>query len=257
MASYKEKNFIAGEKPQSKRPGKRNEPGHEYLDTLGSAKERVADWIDRGLPRDAAYSKVAIDEIIKEIKNTDDPERLEELGDAMRDVQMNQENSKWIKDRKRDYYGREPDPDEYIPEEEGDKLDYEVVNDKSIDAIKDNFTPPGAKGEEPTAYDLLELSEKVANEKDPIKKQALAGEYLQKRGGKQNALGEWEFEDEHGTYKPTESGRAVYSKLKDEIDTNDNGEIEVDEMADFQKSLDDYASKNKKGREDIPARYRK
>ena len=138
-----------------------------------------------------------------------------------------------------------------------DKLDYEVVNDKSIDAIKDNFTPPGAKGEEPTAYDLLELSEKVANEKDPIKKQALAGEYLQKRGGKQNALGEWEFEDEHGTYKPTESGRAVYSKLKDEIDTNDNGEIEVDEMADFQKSLDDYASKNKKGREDIPARYRK
>ena len=52
---------------------------------------------------------------------------------------------------------------------------YEVVNDKSIDAIKDNFTPPGAKGE-----------------------------------------------------------------------------IEKDEMADFQKSLDDYAAKNKKGRDDIP-----
>ena len=138
-----------------------------------------------------------------------------------------------------------------------DKLDYEVVNDKSIDAIKDNFTPPGAKGEEPTAYDLLELSEKVANEKDPIKKQALAGEYLQKRGGKQNALGEWEFEDEHGTYKPTESGRAVYSKLKDEIDTNDNGKIEEDEMADFQKSLDDYAAKNKKGRDDIPVTTRR
>jgi hypothetical protein len=29
------------------------------------------------------------------------------------------------------------------------------------------------------------------------------------------------------------------------------------EMEDFQKSLDDYAAKNKKGREDIPARYRK
>ena len=114
-----------------------------------------------------------------------------------------------------------------------------------------------AKDEEATAYDLLDLSEKVANEKDPIKRQALAGEYLQKRGGKQNALGEWEFEDEQGTYKPTESGRAVYSKLKDEIDTNDNGEIEEDEMADFQKSLDDYASKNKKGRDDIPVTTRR
>lgn len=76
-----------------------------------------------------------------------------------------------------------------------EKPDYEVVNDFAIDAIKDNFTPPGAKSQK--------------------------------------------------------------EKLKDEIDTNDNGEIEVDEMADFQKSLDDYASKNKKGREDIPARYRK
>ena len=76
-----------------------------------------------------------------------------------------------------------------------DKLDHEVVNDFAIDAIKDNFTPPGAKSQK---------------------------------------------ED-----------------VKDTIDTNDNGKIEVDEMADFQKSLDDYAAKNKKGREDIPARYRK
>lgn len=73
------------------------------------------------------------------------------------------------------------------PEFKEEDKGYEVVNDKNIDAIKDNFTPPGAK-----------------------------------------------------------------SKLKDEIDTNDNGKIEVDEMADFQKSLDDYAAKNKKGRDDIP-----
>ena len=215
MASYKEKNFIADEKPQSKRPGKRNEPEHEYLDTLGSAKERVADWIDRGLPRDAAYSKVAIDEIIKEIKNTDDPERLEELGDAMRDVQMNQENSKWIKDRKRDYYGREPDPDEYIPEEEGDKPDYEIVNDFSIDAIKDNFTPPGAKDED-----------------------------------------EYELYDQMESMGDMPSDMQLHKALK-KADTNDNGEIEVDEMADFQKSLDDYAAKNKKGRDDIPVTTRR
>lgn len=181
MASYKEKNFIADEKPQSKRPGKRNEPEHEYLDTLGSAKERVADWRDRGLPRDAAYSKVAIDEIIKEIKNTDDPKRLEELGDAMRDVQMNKENSKWIKDRKRDYYGREPDPDEYIPNEEG------------------------------------------AEKKDPF------------------------------DLDPKEEG--VSEKIT-EVDIDDTIP-ETDELADFQKSLDDYAAKNKKGREDIPVGYRR
>ena len=76
-----------------------------------------------------------------------------------------------------------------------DKLDHEVVNDFSIDAIKDNFTPPGAKSQK--------------------------------------------------------------EELEDEIDTNDNGEIEVDEMADFQKSLDDYASKNKKGRDDIPVTTRR
>lgn len=196
---YKEKNFIADEKPQSKRPGKRTEPEHEYLDTLGSAKERVADWIDRGLPKDAAYAKVAIDEIIKEIKNTDDPERLEELSDAMRDVQMNQENSKWIKDRKSDYYGRKPDPDEYIPEDEGN----EVVNDKSIDAIKDNFTPPGAKDGDTTV-----IEKAVVTDENPL-------------------------------------------------DKDDNGKVEPDEMADFEKSLTDFMDKNPKGREDIPARTRR
>ena len=79
--------------------------------------------------------------------------------------------------------------------EKEEKPDYEVVNDFSIDAIKDNFTPPGAK------------SQKEKNE--------------------------------------------------DETDTDDNGEIEVDEMADFQKSLDDYAAKNKKGRDDIPVATRR
>ena len=47
------------------------------------------------------------------------------------------------------------------------------------------------------------------------------------------------------------------NKALSEIDTNDNGEIEVDEMEDFQKSLDDYAKKNPKGREDIPVGYRR
>ena len=45
--------------------------------------------------------------------------------------------------------------------------------------------------------------------------------------------------------------------VEDAIDTNDNGKIEKDEMADFQKSLDDYAAKNKKGRDDIPVATRR
>jgi len=47
------------------------------------------------------------------------------------------------------------------------------------------------------------------------------------------------------------------NKALSEIDTNDNGKIEKDEMVDFQKSLDDYASKNKKGRDDIPVTTRR
>ena len=90
-------------------------------------------------------------------------------------------------------YGKKREPKS--PASSDDKLDHEVVNDFAIDAIKDNFTPPGAKSQK---------------------------------------------ED-----------------VKDAVDTNDNGEIEVDEMADFQKSLDDYAAKNKKGREDIPATYKR
>ena len=99
-----------------------------------------------------------------------------------------------------------------------DKLDHEVVNDFSIDAIKDNFTPPGArKGH---------LEEDYPPETKITK------------------------EDEERFGKDALKGLGT-------IDTNDNGKIEVDEMADFQKSLDDYAAKNKKGREDIPATYKR
>ena len=48
-----------------------------------------------------------------------------------------------------------------------------------------------------------------------------------------------------------------YQEELSKLDTNNNGKIETDEMADFQKSLDDYAAKNKKGREDIPATYKR
>lgn len=90
------------------------------------------------------------------------------------------------------------------------------AEEKSLDAIKDNFTPPGAEDE----VDMTIYKE----DEDRFGKDALKG-----------------------LTGPRES-----EQLKDEIDTNDNGKIEKDEMADFQKSLDDYAAKNKKGRDDIP-----
>lgn len=43
----------------------------------------------------------------------------------------------------------------------------------------------------------------------------------------------------------------------DEIDTNDNGKIEKSEMENFTDSLNDYMSKNKKGRDDIPVTTRR
>lgn len=64
---------------------------------------------------------------------------------------------------------------------------YEVVNDEKIDAIKDNFTPPGAKDEKPKVE------------------------------------------------KP---------EVKEEIDTNDNGKVEVDELDAYTKDLEDYLDKN-------------
>jgi hypothetical protein len=45
--------------------------------------------------------------------------------------------------------------------------------------------------------------------------------------------------------------------VEDSIDTNDNGKIEKSEMENFTDSLNDYMSKNKKGRDDIPVTTRR
>lgn len=118
------------------------------------------------------------------------------------------------------------------PDNYGKKPGYEVVNDKNIDAIKDNFTPPGAKiGVD---NEFVEYSEKP---------KALTKDHIEKYGEEM--------------LKTLGASDEQIAEAKDEIDTNDNGKIEEDEMADFQKSLDDYASKNKKGRDDIPVTTRR
>ena len=187
---------------------------------------------------------------------------------------------------------------------------YEVVNDKSIDAIKDNFTPPGAKSkkmEEDDDYkeyeklvsknkvtdeDDFRIGElarilgkkfgsfpggaKIRNDKGITKKRfdsvklgdimksaypgnsdvkiikldperlSFTGEYTTKDGNTETTrLGVDDFDWSH------------LEDFADAVDTNDNGKIEKDEMADFQKSLDDYVAKNKKGRDDIPVTTRR
>ena len=45
--------------------------------------------------------------------------------------------------------------------------------------------------------------------------------------------------------------------VEDDIDTNDNGKIETDELDSFTKDLEDYKDKNPKGRDDIPVTTRR
>lgn len=77
---------------------------------------------------------------------------------------------------------------------------YEIVNDKFIDAIKDNFTPPGAKDNEDVKVEEVDTSA---------------------------------------------------------IDEKDSGKSEEDDLDLYMKDLDDYMTKNKKGRDDIPVTIRR
>jgi hypothetical protein len=115
--------------------------------------------------------------------------------------QLPEKTQTWIKEKTKENFLKDGMSEEEAEQKATDFLDEKVnvAEDffgkdfyKSLDAIKDNFTPPGAE-----------------------------------------------------------------EVVKEEIDTNDNGKIEVDEMADFQKSLDDYSAKNKKGRDDIPVTTRR
>jgi hypothetical protein len=179
--------------------------------------------------------------------------------------------------------------------------DYEVVNDKNIDAIKDNFTPPGAKGKMSRKIRATDYPDWVWDNEDVLKrfmatpylngnfskdmsdedKAALKEDYkAYKKMSIDDFLKSKDFqpfykyvgEDEEvepnnytskalwgdGDQNPyTDLDKLLDEWDKEDIDTNDNGKVEVDEMADFQKSLDDYSAKNKKGRDDIPVTTRR
>lgn len=225
--------------------------------------------------------------------------------------QLPEKTQAWIKEKTKENFLKDGMSEEEAEQKATDFLD-EKVNVaeeffgkdfyKSIDAIKDNFTPPGAKGEKKRriiatdnpnwkwdnediarrfmaiplvggAYEnndpetakeyykqLKKMPiEELVNERDLANTMRFEGEDEP----------EWAKEKDNEVLNPTYSSLfgsdAPYSNMesildewdKEDIDTNDNGKIEVDEMADFQKSLDDYASKNKKGRDDIPVTTRR
>lgn len=202
--------------------------------------------------------------------------------------QLPEKTQAWIKEKTKENFLKDGMSEEEAEQKAADFLDEKVnvAEDffgkdfyKSLDAAKDNSTPPGAKD------DIKELKEKhkekgTAN-KDDKDLLGLANKLL---GGnsqmllKYNDLPYFDVlkDEDKATYRVYTDGSGKFEKIKDdvkdspfkdpnyevnkalsEIDTNDNGKVEVDEMADFQKSLDDYASKNKKGRDDIPVTTRR
>lgn len=155
--------------------------------------------------------------------------------------QLPEETQSWIKEKTKKNFLKDGMSEEEAEQKATDFLDEKVnvAEDffgkdfyKSLDAVKDDSTSPGAKiGVD---NEFVEYSEKP---------KALTKDHIEKYG-----------ED---MLKTLGASDEQIAEAKKDIDTNGNGKIEEDEMADFQKSLDDYASKNKKGRDDIPVTTRR
>ena len=135
--------------------------------------------------------------------------------------------------------------EEYEKMKNGDDNDYEIVNDKSLDAIKDNFTPPGAKiGVD---NEFVEYSEKPkAITKDHVEK--YGEEMLKKLGASDEQIAEAKKEDDPPKVEDVDTSA---------IDEKDSGKSGEDDLDLYMKDLNDYMSKNPKGRDDIPVTTRR
>lgn len=139
-----------------------------------------------------------------------------------------------------------------------DKLDHEVVNDFAIDAIKDNFTPPGAKSQKEeelpfTDEELEDIYTAMYESDDPD----YTNFYLSKYPDARDKDG-WINYEHSGPELGKEYLRKhpeIWERTRDWLDTNK--EVEAREEEKFQKWLDDYMAKNKKGRDDIPVTTRR
>lgn len=166
---------------------------------------------------------------------------------------------------------------------------------KSLDAIKDNFTPPGAKDKEPKknapSFDAyMDARRTVDKYRDTYKKQKEEYDTAQRMNWAENAKKEGSrlnpmyglkpnnfekdstyqkavdtinaYEDSEGykddvRYLKANPFETMFSEKVEEdvepeiekpevkdIDTNDNGKVEVDELEAYTKDLEDYLDKN-------------
>lgn len=67
-----------------------------------SLKDKVKEWEDKGLPKDAAYAKVAFDDLYDGYENKFDEEK-EEINETFRDIQKNGIKAKYFKDHAKEY----------------------------------------------------------------------------------------------------------------------------------------------------------
>ena len=211
--------------------------------------------------------------------------------------QLPEKTQAWIKEKTKENFLKDGMSEEEAEQKATDFLDEKinVAEDffgkdfyKSLDAIKDNFTPPGAKGEKKRMIRSKDKPEDIWDDEDTFKRFAITP-YIKQQDDKDREqfwkeekarsiddlmndkdYKDWyEFVGDDEDVKPNNaSWKSEYGEgegnpyadideLIDKWDTNDNGKIEEDEMTAFQKSLDDYADKNKKGRDDIPVTTRR
>ena len=67
-----------------------------------SLKDKVKEWEGKGLPKDAAYAKVAFDDLYDGYENKFDEEK-EEINETFRDIQKNGLKAKYFKDHAKEY----------------------------------------------------------------------------------------------------------------------------------------------------------
>lgn len=147
--------------------------------------------------------------------------------------QLPEKTQAWIKEKTKENFLKDGMSEEEAEQKATDFLDEKVnvAEDffgkdfyKSVDAIKDNFTPPGAKDEEEKAKD-----------DDDLEVENLKEKYVNSKPAREENV-------------PGENYKRYPSFMKKKAD---------DELDEYLKDLDKYLSKNPKGRDDIPVTTRR
>lgn len=154
--------------------------------------------------------------------------------------QLPKEAQDWLKDKAYKSFIADGDREEDARQKAEDFLDEKVYTAEEM--YGKDFLNEVGKTEEPkkTGPKIGEDNEFIEYSEKP---KAISKEHLEKYG--EDMLRKLGASDEQ------------IEEAKEQVDTNDNGKIEVDELDAYTKDLNDYMDKNKKGRDDIPVGYRR